>query len=333
MLIRDLPDDGVVRVPGAYRIPIDRYHSQEVCPGPSISSGGLRTIFHQSPAHFFATSEINPDRIEEPPNDDLTFGRAAHALLLGEEVFDDVFIMEDDDAPRRPTKAQILAKAEGRVSEAARRSFDYWRTFEILAEGRTLVRAEWMDNIRGMSRSLAAHPLVGPLFDGEAEVSLIWQDEQTGVWLKARPDMLPRMGDVKADLKTTTDVSLRHIHRQTEQLGYDMQAALGCIGMEKVQGLQVTSDVLVFIEKKAPWDVTALEIPAEALHWAKLKLRRALNTFADCLKTGVWPGKVQGIPQFTTPEWRVEEYARGQAAGDFPRDFDAPFGNIVGDSA
>lgn len=320
MDLRVVEDGEIITEPGAYRMSIEWYH-QQCCAGPSISSGGLRTIELQSPADFWAYSTLNPKRFQKPESDALNFGRAAHALLLGDEVFEDKFVVLQDDAPRRPTKAQISARREGRVSEVAKKSFYYWDQFDQIAAGRTIIDIAWMDAIRYMSEALAAHPLVGPLFDGHAEVSLIWQDEPTGVWLKARPDMLPRLGGVKGDLKTAADVSLRAVMRDIRKFGYDMQAALGCIGAELVLGQTIESDVTVFIQKQPPFSVTPVEITVDAMHWSKLRLRRGINTFARCLETGDWPGPVEGIPQFTVSDLEREAIAADQIAGLLPRDF------------
>lgn len=323
--LRPLPKSGVITEAGAYRIDIDTYHTQ-LCEGPSISSGGLRTIYHQSPGDFWAWSELNAGRYVKAESPALAFGRAAHALLLGDEVFDERFIILPDDAPQQPTSTQVRAAAEGRESKSYLERMTFWSRFSEMSAGRTVVEDGWMTHIEGMAESLARHPLVGPLFDGMAEVSLIWQDEQTGVWIKARPDMLPAMGSVKADLKTTTDCSLRAVIRDTAKFGYDMQAALGCIGCEKVLGQEVTSDVLVFVQKSPPYHVTPLEIPEETLHWAKLMCRVAINRFAECLAKNDWPGPVEGIPQYQPADWRLHEMGEGQAAGTFPKSYDAPFG-------
>lgn len=324
--IRPLPADGVVREAGAYRIPIDHYHTQAVCPGPSISSGGLRTILLKSPADFWAFSDLNPDRYERKPSDAFAKGRAAHALLLGDEVFTDAFMVLPDDAPPRPTKTQVRAAEAGRTSTSYEERNGFWEAFDAACEGRTVIRSSWMTDIEHMAASLARHQVVGPLFDGDAEVSLVWQDEQTGVWVKARPDMLPRMGDVKADLKTCADASLMATMRDVRKFGYDMQAALGCIGAEVCLGQKITTDALVFVQSMPPYHVTAIEVTEDALHWAKLRLRVALNTFATCLATGHWPAPVEGIPQFGVPDHQLEAYAAEQAAGSMPHDFFAPFG-------
>jgi hypothetical protein len=325
-VIRDLPRDGVVREAGAYRIPLAHYHTQAVCPGPSISSSGLRTIYIKSPADFWVHSELNPERFPSEPSDAKLFGRAAHALLLGDEAFDEAFYLISDDAPPRPTKAQIKAREKGRVSDSADARFRFWDEVDMISAGRELVPSSWYTTIGHMSQALAKHPLVGPLFDGDPEVSLIWQDVPTGIWLKSRMDMHPRMGGVRADLKTCTDASLRAVMREIGKYGYDMQAALGDVGSEIVLGETIESNVLVFVEKTPAFNVTPVEITETAIHFAKLKNRKAINTFARCLERNEWPGKVEGIPSYDTPEWEQHEIGEAQSRGEFPRSFFEPAG-------
>jgi hypothetical protein len=322
MDIKDLPADGVVREDGAYRIPIEDYHRQAICPGKSVSSSGLRTIELQSPADFYAFSELNPEREEKPETDALTFGRAAHALLLGDEIFEDGFAVVPEGAPPRPLKSQINARlAGGKLTSSADERFSFWDPFDEAARGKTVVREADMRTIGKMSAALAVHPLVGPLFIGEPEVSLIWQDWKTGVWLKSRPDMLPAMGDIRADLKTTNDASLRAVMRDISKRGYHMQAALADIGCEVCLDRQIATDVLVFIQKTAPYHVTPVEIKPNAIHWAKVRLRRAIDTFAACVEANVWPGYTDGVPQYDIPSWEEEMLAAEQVAGTLPRGF------------
>lgn len=317
-MIRDLPADGVVREAGAYRIPMTHYHSQAVCPGPSVSSSGLRTVYLASPADFWAFSDLNPARFSQKTTEALIFGRAFHSAVFDDEP---TFVVLPDDAPARPTAPQINARCEGRISDSAAERFAFWDDFDARAEGRDIIPPAWGETFGHMSRALAAHPLVGPLFDGDPEVSLIWQDEPTGLWIKSRMDMHPRMGGVRADLKTTTDASLRAVMREIQRRGYDMQAALGDLGAEIVLGERIESSVLVFIEKAPPFNVTPVEITGEAIGLAKLKLRKAINTVARCLASGDWPGKVEGVPQYRPSEYDLLEIAEAQERGEVPISF------------
>lgn len=322
MLIRDVPPDGVVREAGAYRMSMAQYHGQAICPGPSFSSSGLRTIYTDSPADFFAFSEMNPDRWEKDATDPMIFGRAAHALLLGDEVFDEHFLVLDDSAPPRPTKAMIRARENGRITPAAAARFDFWDTVE--AHGLEPLKGEWLDHIAGMSRSLARHPLIGPLFDGTPEVSLVWRDEETGLWLKARPDMLPKLGEAIADLKTCADAHQAPVLRDTGKRGYAMQLELARIGYEVVTGERIQNAVLVYVQKTPPYHVTPVEITSEALHYAGLKLRKAIRIAAECLEQGHWPAPVQGILKFNLLPHEADQMADEVAAGILPISFHAP---------
>lgn len=312
----------VITKAGVYRIPMDTYHTQ-LCDGPSFSSSNLRTIYLKSPKDFWAFSALNPNAFPpKPVSDALIFGRAAHALILGDEVFAEKFVVLPDDAPPRPDARQIKAAAAGRVSDSYRERRDYWDAFDTLATGRDVIRKEWLNDINWMSHALEDDPLVGPLFDGEAEVSMIWQDAITGLWLKSRPDMVPRMGDIHADLKTTADATPRACLRDVRKMGYAMQLALSAIGSEVLLDQPIRTGVLVFVGKAPPYHVTPVEVDDEELHWAKLQLRSAIDTAARCLETGIWPGYTAGeIPRYRTPEWEREAFAEAQKNGTMPRSF------------
>lgn len=322
MHIRDLPDSGIITESGAYRIPLELYHRQDICAGPSVSSSGLRTLYNESPAMFWAYSDLNPERFERPESDAFAIGRAAHALMLGDEVFDERFIVLDPDAPPRPTATQIRAAAEGRISDSYSERSRFWRDFDEDAEGKTVVKAAWIEDITHMAKALAKHPLVRPLFEGESEVSLIWKDKATGIWVKSRPDVIPAMGEVHADLKIVADVTLEGVTRSIRKFGYDMQMGLAAVAEEIVIGRKVTSAILVNVQKTPPYSVTPIEITEDALHWGKLKCRRALDVFAHCLKAGDWPGPVEGIPQYHTPPWELALIEEQQKAGAFPHSWE-----------
>ena len=82
----------LITAPGAYPdISIDAYHGPvEICPGPSISSTGLKKLVPfselqakgNSPRHFWEGSTLNPKRKTQPKTEALVFGAAFHDALL-----------------------------------------------------------------------------------------------------------------------------------------------------------------------------------------------------------------------------------------------------------
>jgi hypothetical protein len=97
MSLRQIEDGEIVIEPGIYDMLIGWYH-QQCCDGPSISSSDIRAIL-RSPAHFWRTSELNPNRVEKDDKEAFILGRAAHYLLLGEKNFGQHFIVPPAKAP------------------------------------------------------------------------------------------------------------------------------------------------------------------------------------------------------------------------------------------
>lgn len=324
MEITFIPDGQAVPGPGAYRMSMAHYHSQACCPGPSISSSGLRKIFSESPWHFWTCSDLNPTRYEQSdPGEALILGRAAHSLLLGDEVFDDHFIYVPDNAPKRPTAMQIAAfERDGAWSPAAEPGAKFWAEFDSRAKDRMLLKESQVRHITEIAKNLRANPLATEMLTGGlTEISMIWQDEQTGVWIKSRPDVIPDNGADFADLKTFTPRSKsikRAVQQAVTEHRYDMQLALAAEGARKIFGTGASECVLVMVQTQPPYTITPVRIDTDTLYWAGVCNRAAIDAFAHGLKTGEWPMPVEGVLDYTLPESLLGRYASMQSEGQLP---------------
>lgn len=260
--------------PGIYDMPMGWYHS-DCCVGPSISSSGLRTIWQKSPLHYWHTSPLNPNRADEDDDVETEFlriGRAAHTLLLEPGAFKSLFITRPGMYDSWRTKAAQKWRAEHQL------------------EGFTVLDPHEMQRVHGLVSALRAHPLYQEgLLEGDIERSIIWQDAKTGVWLKARPDTIPRGSNIFADLKCVSDARAKPLARKIFDAGYDMQMALGGVGMWEVLKRSIEDFVLVAVEHTAPHGIRIAPIAHEELKRALLLLRWAINKFAACLEANSWP--------------------------------------------
>jgi hypothetical protein len=324
MDIRNIALGEVVGEPGAYRMPLDYYHTQAVCPGPSISSSGLRSIAMESPWHFWAQSELNPARYpDKAPNDGMILGKAAHCLLLGDEVFDEAFVYVPKDAPRRPTATQIAAfERDGKWSAAAADGAAFWAEFDAKAAGRHLLPEEHVEKVFRIRDNLMRNPLATTMLTGGLiEISMIWQDDATGIWLKSRPDVLPDNGADFADLKTfapTMGDIKRAIHKTITDRGYAMQMALAIMGAEAVFGRSATECVLVMCQTTAPFTVSTVRLDEEVIYWAKVQIRHAIDLFAACLKSGEWPMPIPDLMTYSLPDSVLHRLGDMQINGLLP---------------
>lgn len=281
----------VITAPGLFAsVPISVYHGASLCDGPSVSSSGLRKIINESPAHFWCESPYNPDRVEQKESEALILGRAAHHLLLGEDDFSTLFIARPD-------------KWDSWRTDAAKK----WKADQE-AEGRTVLLQGQLDQIRGMARSLAAHPLVeAGILNGEIEQTLAWRCKETGVWLKARPDAIPNESGDFADLKTTTSVQSADLARTIAELSYHQQAALISGGWHALTGKDIASFSFVFVEKTAPFCVRIVTLRDEDLARGERQNFVAIKKFARCMETGEWPGPGGADAEYLSlPEWATK---------------------------
>lgn len=280
-----------IAAPGIYSgVPIDAYHSGTICDGPSVSSSGLRTIFKESPAHYWVSSPLNPDRIDDEESAALLLGRAAHHLLLGEDAFSTLFVM-------RPEKWDSWRTNDAKA----------WKT-EQEAAGRTCLLPSQIEAIRGMARSLSRHPLIDAgILSGDIETSLFWRDEETGVWLKSRPDAIPNSSGDFSDLKTTVSVRTEAIERTLADYGYAQQASLMADGVAAITGKPMTSFSLVFVEKLPPHCVRVVTLKDADLERGRKQNRAALRIFARCLEENRWPGPGgQDAEYIGLPSWEAK---------------------------
>lgn len=278
---------------GLYDLTMAEYHGQP-CEGASISSSGLRTIWAQSPAHYYLTSSMNPNRPEAEERPHFSLGRAAHHLLfLGRKGFDAEFVV-------RPEKWKDWRTAEARE----------WKADQVAA-GRTVITEAELEHITGMARSLAAHPLVkAGILDGAVERSLIFRHRDTGVWLKSRPDNIIENSGDYSDLKTTTSVATVALQRTISEFNYAMQGALVGMASRQVLNRQMDSFTLVFVEKAPPYCCRVVTLRPSDLELGEKQVNAAARVFADCVRADTWPGPggVQQDAEYLSPaEWSVKQ--------------------------
>lgn len=297
-------DQILITKPGVYAdIPIDAYHGQ-LTDTPSISSSGLRTIDSQSPRHWWIDSYLNPDREIKPPSPALIMGSAAHAIVLGDEAFENRHV--------------VSPYADFRSKEARE-----WKA-QAEAEGRYIIKAEQYDELLRMRAEFNAYPLAqAGVIEGEVERSLVWKDEETGVWLKARPDVLPRAGFI-VDYKTTISAHPRDLAKTVVDHGYHVQLALvreGLLALGVVEPKDVAdlTFALVFQEKASPYAVNHIELDPDLIFRGAQIVRRAVTTFADCLDKGEWPTYEAPTSPVGAPEWLEKRYAYEEDAGLLPK--------------
>lgn len=289
---------GSVGKPGLYEnLTLEAYHARDVCDGISISSSGLRTIFHRSPAHYWVDSVYNKNRIEDEPSREMIIGRATHHLMMGEPYFAELFRAAPTEVPN---SKGVLTPWSLRTNYAKN-----W-VDEQRRAGKIAIFPKEIEQIEGMVAALAENPMVeAGAFDGYIERSGFWRDKETGIWLKIRPDVIPSDSGDFVDLKTTASVQWNDLQRTIAEQGYVQQFSL----MREVfrnLGFPVASATLIFVERKPPHCVRIVSLRPEDLDRGERQNRRALRAFVRCLKSEQWPGPggvTRDAEEIYMPDW------------------------------
>jgi hypothetical protein len=271
--------------PGIYRgIGLSEYHEKaDLFDGPSISKSSLKHLLPShggSPKAFWGRWRHNPEHIAQKSTDALNFGKAAHCLLLGDEVFDDSFVIRPDEYP--DAKTGEMKPWNGNAGWCKGWLADH--------AGKTIVTADQMTMIRKMRDDAARYPLVQQgLLNGAVERTMACKDSETGIWLKVRPDVIPAADGVYADLKTTADLSEDFLERQAFDACYYLQGAMIRMVCRELK-LPFTTFALLYVLKDEIPDTAHVELSEHELDRGEREIRWALTTIRKCLDAGEWPG-------------------------------------------
>lgn len=273
------------------------YHGPNLCVGPSISSSGLRKIFTDSPMEYWIHSVYNSNRIQGEDSRALVIGKAAHHLALGEKDFRRFYIVRPEEYPDDNGALKKWTRAAGYCkrweAEATKMGLDVLTPADLeMIKGLAGIQP-WQNGLEDSGLLNNAMVRAGALH-GLVEHTIIAQDSETGVWLKARPDVIPTASRMAVDLKTTQDISDRKMQQTLDDLRYDCQAALISTCLEQAAGFRLESFALLFVAKPEPHEVATRELKPYDLDESAKDNQAAIRTFALCMERGKWPGKHGG---------------------------------------
>lgn len=303
--IRTLGPDEQITEPGFYNISLDRHHSQP-CDGPSVTSGVLRKMELATPADVWAFSLLNPDRWVQEDKTALRLGRAMAAYIEG--GIDEVakhFAVLPADKPNKPTAQQLLAYAEGRATDAGKRCVEFWAAQD--KDPRDQITDAQQKMIMDIGSVLASDPMASAVMGGIPEITMAYQDNQTGLWLLARPDTVNFDGTVTDYKKINTQgrpFNYRVVDGRITEHGYDMQLAFAAEVFEALTTQWPSSAGIIAQWDAAPHHVILREIAEEDLRFGQFRNRRAIARFAECLASNHWPGPGDDVGAYQRPQWQ-----------------------------
>ncbi|HDI5988136.1 TPA: exodeoxyribonuclease VIII [Escherichia coli] len=264
-----------------YGISNENYHA-----GPGVSKSQLDDIA-DTPALYLWRKNAPVDTTKTKT---LDLGTAFHCRVLEPEEFSNRFIVAPEF--NRRTNA-------GKEEEKA-------FLMECASTGKTVITAEEGRKIELMYQSVMALPLGQWLVEsaGHAESSIYWEDPETGILCRCRPDKIIPEFHWIMDVKTTADI--QRFKTAYYDYRYHVQDAFYSDGYEAQFGVQPTFVFLVASTtiECGRYPVEIFMMGEEAKLAGQQEYHRNLRTLSDCLNTDEWPA----IKTLSLPRW-AKEYA------------------------
>lgn len=272
--------------PGIYpadKVPAELYHRWD-----AMSASWLGRLADSSP------KQLQYDRRHPPePTEAMQFGSMLHKLVAEPFDFNKEFAIAPD--VNRVTKA---GKAE-------------WAAFVKRSAGLAVVRRSGRNSYemaRVMAHAIKGNPAADKLLTGaQTELSIVWDDKDTGIRLKSRLDAW--QPPFVVDLKSAVSAKPETFARATRAWNYDLQYALYTDGARIVFERDDIQFLFAVVEKHPPYDCVVMpdnDTDAESIYrLGKAAYRTALRTYKQCVDSGEWPGYggTDGTAELPIPEW------------------------------
>lgn len=291
-------------------------------------------------------SAMNPDREPDEPTSAMAFGTALHSMILEPELFKQLYvkmptpddfegkIILDKNTELADFLASVGEKKSGTKAELINRAQPYldphthviWENVmasfyeDVQEHGRRILTESDIETLAGIKESLSRRENLPKLFEGGyPEVTIIWQDESTGVMCKCRIDYL-KVSEV-VELKSFSLKRKKNIYRaMCDEINYERynmqyvvyrEAVRNIIRLLKARQAEVFGDVdadwlaeflsqdekqywIAFFRTQAPYQCKAIEMQRNFAKGASINVyhsegenlfRIALNQYAHCVKT------------------------------------------------
>lgn len=252
---------------------------------PALSASAINNFIGDrgSPAHFWRSTPLNPNREKVEDTPALVIGKAAHCLLLeGEEVFNSQFAIAPD--AKRTTKA---VKAE-------------YADFINENDGKSILTNDMVKNVYSMVNAVKSNEVANKLLrNGEAEGDVFF--EMYGMPCKSKIDY--RREGLLIDYKTTLASSIEAFKRSSVKYGYHRQVAFYMDAYKAKYGEYPKGFVFLLQNKEIHNGVGFCSLDEEAVDTGRYENEIAANAIKRRLDENDWDMFEQKIVSFGLTDW------------------------------
>lgn len=244
----------------------------------AIGSTELRQML-LSPRHFFHAWKGGEVR---EPAEAMETGTLLHKLLLEQDV------------------SQFCARPLNEKGELVRSNSKEYAHFLACNPGKTPIRPELMKGLYDALDAFTQHDKAMELIEGARIEHSVYAQDETGLWCKARPDILGK-GYI-ADLKSTKKLD-KNFERSIFSLNYPFQLAHYAQTLADAEVEACQAFFVIGFETQAPFGIKIYSIAPGYITEGIEKRREWLNEISVCMKENKWPSYRNDIIHIERPKY------------------------------
>jgi len=291
--------------PGIHRdVPIRDYLAL-----PYMSASRLE-VFRRSPLQYRHALTV-----EKEPTDAMLRGTALHLALLEPGKFEGRYVTIGRCAGRKADGERCQYNGSVyRDGQSFCGTHDPAKGDPIDPSVHVMKQPEY-DKVLGMRDAVKERDTPGAerartLFEGrgEFEVTVVFDDPETGVRCRIRPDRLVERAGMHVALKSARNAAGYAFRRDAENRGYFRSLALYRRGLLAV-GWPYRDTSVLAIEPEPPHDLECwlADEDEHGLRSADREVTAALREYAECERDDQWPGYNRGgFALLTRPSWATD---------------------------
>lgn len=287
--------------PGVYElIKAEDYHKLNACSSSRL--GKLR----RSAEHCLESMQGHTR------TDDMVLGDAGHLFILQPELVESRYIVPELCCAIKKGDGELCGKNGVYEHEGEWYCGTHKPKGELIGSGRDRLTQDQCDKCVGMRDRVLRHPRARDLFEteGPRELSLVWVDKETDLLCKARIDKFNIATGTFVDLKTTPDARRKAFAKKIFAFSYFIQAPFYLDG-GAAHGIDASNFIFVPVEKTPPFTPHVFNVVPRVMDAGRKLMRELMQTYAQCLDTGNWPGYGDNIEDIDLNDWDMRELEEG----------------------
>ena len=252
----------------------EAYHAKK----DFVSSSPLPAMA-KSPLHFF-----HKWKTETESTDPMERGNFMHKLLLEQDI------------------SKYVARPLNDKLELVRSNSKEYAAFLAQNQGKTPVHPDFYHDALAILTAACRNKRFIKAFEAsDQEVSIYAKHGPTGLFMKARMDMIAKDCSFIADVKSTSNITA--FERQIFNLGYDVRLVHYREVLRALTGILVPNLYFFPIESSAPYGMQAFRLSDSATEAAFTKWTAWMNEISACIADSVWPGFSDDIIDVDRPKY------------------------------